>query len=187
MFNDRRSKKVVLVAHCLMNQNSISDGTADYPSQFTALINLLIENRIGIIQLPCPELTCLGLDRKDKQGGMRPVLMENTRIRGLMCEKANAGQLQSKAEEVATQIQEYDSYGFRVLGVIGVNRSPSCGIETTTKDNREVEGRGVFSKMISEACRKRGYAIALIGVKTSEKEESIKRLRQFIEMGDQQI
>ena len=28
MFTDGRSKKVVFVAHCLLNQNSISDGTA---------------------------------------------------------------------------------------------------------------------------------------------------------------
>ena len=30
MFNDGRSKKVVFVAHCFLNQNSISDGTAIY-------------------------------------------------------------------------------------------------------------------------------------------------------------
>ncbi|CAG8999029.1 MAG: hypothetical protein CENE_00993 [Candidatus Celerinatantimonas neptuna] len=30
MFEDKRSKKVVLIAHCLLNQNAISDGTADY-------------------------------------------------------------------------------------------------------------------------------------------------------------
>ena len=185
MFDDRRSKKVIMIAHCLINQNSISDGTADYPSQFTGLIDLLIKNRIGIIQLPCPELTCLGLDRKDKQGGKRPVLMENTRIRDLLCEKGSLKQLHYKAEEVAVQIQEYKSYGFKVLGVIGVNRSPSCGIETTTKDNCEVKGRGVFIELISEACCRRGYAIEMIGVKTSETDESIKKVRQFIEMTDQ--
>jgi predicted secreted protein len=181
MFDDHRSKKIIFVAHCLLNQNSISDGTADYPSQFTEFVDLLIKQRIGIIQMPCPELTCLGLDRKDKQGGKRPLLKENTRIRELMCEKRYLEQLQSKAEELTNQIQEYKSYGFRVLGVIGVNRSPSCGIETTTKNNREVEGRGVFIELISEACRKRGYVVAMSGVMTSKKEESVKRIWQLIE------
>lgn len=185
MFDDRRSKKVIIIAHCLLNQSAISDGTADYASQFTELIDLLIKNRIGIIQLPCPELTCLGLDRKDKQGSKRSLLMENTRIRDLMCEKENVEQLQDKAEEVATQIQEYKSYGFKVLGVIGVNRSPSCGIETTTKDNKEVKGRGVFMELISEACCRGGHSIEMIGVKTSEEEESVKSLWQLIEKTDQ--
>jgi len=31
MFNDNRSKKVILVSHCLLNQNSISDGTRIFP------------------------------------------------------------------------------------------------------------------------------------------------------------
>ena len=28
MFTDGRSKKVIFLAHCLLNQNAISDGTA---------------------------------------------------------------------------------------------------------------------------------------------------------------
>ncbi len=32
MFHDGRSKKVVFVAHCFLNQNAISDGTAVYPA-----------------------------------------------------------------------------------------------------------------------------------------------------------
>lgn len=34
MFEDGRSKKVVFIAHCFLNQNSISDGTAVYPAVF---------------------------------------------------------------------------------------------------------------------------------------------------------
>ena len=38
MFNDGRSKRVVFVAHCFLNQNSISDGTAVYPAAFKDLV-----------------------------------------------------------------------------------------------------------------------------------------------------
>jgi len=89
MFRDKRSKKIIVIAHCLLNQNSISDGTADFPSQFDKVINLLIENKIGIIQLPCPELICLGLSRQDENGSNRQVLLENTRIRNLLDKKIN--------------------------------------------------------------------------------------------------
>jgi len=180
MFDDRRSKRVVIVAHCLLNQNSISDGTADFPSQYTELMDLIVANQVGLIQLPCPEIACLGLDRNDMQGGKRSLLMENTRIRDLMS-KTGSVILQDKAEEVATLIQEYRSYSFKVLGLIGVNRSPSCGVETTTKDNKEVKGQGIFIEMISEACHRRGLDVRMIGVKTSEKENSLKRVQQLIE------
>ena len=32
MFTDGRSKKVIFLAHCLLNQNAISDGTAVCPA-----------------------------------------------------------------------------------------------------------------------------------------------------------
>jgi len=84
MFDDNRSKRIILVAHCILNQNSISYGTADFPSQFLEILRIIEENHIGIVQLPCPELMCLGLDRKDKNGASRDVLIENSRIRKLM-------------------------------------------------------------------------------------------------------
>ncbi len=181
MFDDNRSKRIMVVAHCLLNQNSISDGTADFPSQFRELIELLMANDIGLIQLPCPELTCLGLDRKDKLGGTRPLLEENSRIRNLLSVSDNVEQLRHKVEEVAAHIQEYESYGFQVLGVIGINRSPSCGIETTSKDGCEIDGQGVFMQLLAETLRDREQSIKMIGVKTSQVEDSLQKVKQLIE------
>jgi predicted secreted protein len=107
MFDDNRSKKLIVVAHCIVNQNSISDGTADFSSQFAEIIEPLMENKIGIIQLPCPELLCLGLDRQDKAGALRDLLSENTRIRDLMEEPQNIMKLRAKADDLIGQIEEY--------------------------------------------------------------------------------
>lgn len=81
LFTDKRSRRLVLAAHCLLNQNAISDGTADYPGTHEEVARLLLEEGVGILQLPCPELCCLGLDRGDPLGASRPVTVENTRIR----------------------------------------------------------------------------------------------------------
>ena len=180
MFDVYRSKKVIMLSHCLLNQNSISDGTSDFPSQFNEIIEFLMTNCIGMIQLPCPELLCLGLDRRDTHGAKRPLLDENTRIRELMSETGNVQLLQQKAEEMVMQIQEYQKYGFHVLGLIGVDRSPSCGIETTSKNGAEEQGKGIFIEILSETLAKRGITIRMIGTKTSEKETSIEKIRQFV-------
>lgn len=180
MFADARSKRFILVAHCLLNQNSISDGTADFPGQFTGVIDLLIAGGIGIVQLPCPELLCLGLDRRDRGGGGRPVLEENTRIRKLLEEEDSLALLRSRAQDVAAQVREYRAYGFEVLGLVGVNRSPSCGVETTTRDNCEVAGTGVFIEVLSQVLAETGQPVRMLGVKTSRAQESVERLRQFI-------
>lgn len=181
MFTDSRSRRVVFLSHCLLNQNSISDGTADFPSQFDEVIDLLMKNRIGIIQLPCPEFLCLGLDRRDSNGAKRPVLDENTRIRALLTEKDQIAVIRDKAEEVVRQTREYQHYGFQILGVIGVNRSPSCGMETTSRNGEEQPGQGVFMEILSETLSANGISLRMIGTKTGEKELSLEKVRRFID------
>ena len=48
MFNDNRSKRVILVSHCILNQNAISDGTADYPGMFDEVVSLLLKEKISL-------------------------------------------------------------------------------------------------------------------------------------------
>ena len=45
---------------------------------------MILDAQVGVVQMPCPELCCLGLDRGDPNGGERPVVVENTRIRRAM-------------------------------------------------------------------------------------------------------
>jgi len=180
MFNDARSKKVVIAAHCLLNQNSISDGTAEMPSQFDAIINLFTSNKIGIIQLPCPEFLCLGLARRDEGGAKRELLEENTRIRTLMCEEGNVETLRNRAQEIAKQLEDYRKYHFKILGLIGINRSPSCGVDTTTIDGRETEGRGIFVKILEDEFLLKNIRLKMVGVKTSREEESVEKIRNLL-------
>ena len=70
------------------------------------------------------------------------------------------------------------------MGVVGINRSPSCGVETTSRDGHEVEGQGVFIELIAEALRGRGQTIKMIGVKTSQRR--IRAETQAVDRGVQQ-
>ena len=97
-----------------------------------------------------------------------------------MSEPGNVQLLQQKAEEMTIQIQEYQKYGFQVTGLIGVDRSPSCGIETTSKNGAEEQGKGVFMEIFSQTLAEHGITIPMIGTKTSEKETSIEKIRQFV-------
>ena len=53
MFNDGRSKRVVFVAHCFLNQNSISDGTAVYPAAFKDLVVFFLNDYKCIFKMAC--------------------------------------------------------------------------------------------------------------------------------------
>ena len=180
MFTDARSKKLVLVAHCVLNQNSISDGTADYPGSIKEVVNLLLQSEVGILQLPCPELHCLGLDRGDVHGAERPVVAENTRIRGSMERPEAIRELQILVGPLVRQIEEYLRHGFTILGIVGINRSPSCGVDTTSKANQEVAGRGVFMEELRNELEHRGINVDWIGIKATETQEAQRKLLRLI-------
>ncbi len=168
MFTDCRSKKVVLLAHCLLNQNAISDATAIAAGAVKEIVQVFLDAEVGILQMPCPELCCLGLDRGDELGGTRVVTVENTRIRKAMSEGEPNDKLRLMAEQVLYQIDQYSLHGFEILGVIGCNRSPNCGVDTTSKEDVEVEGQGLFMEMLMSGVRERGLEIPFIGIKGSD-------------------
>ncbi|MCE0495051.1 CD3072 family TudS-related putative desulfidase [Vibrio salinus] len=180
MFEDNRSKKLVLVSHCLLNQNSISDGTADYPGIFSEVMNKLAEYHVGIIQMPCPELMCLGLDRGDVDGGNRSVLEENSRIRKQLLTESSQKKIRTLVDNVFFQISEYLKNGFIVQGMIGVNRSPSCGVNSTSANNQEIEGRGVFIQSLMDKFAQEGIHIPVIGVKTFMPEAALKEVDSLL-------
>ena len=180
MFTDARSKNVIFVAHCVLNQNSVSDGTAACPGSIKEILALLNESNVGIVQMPCPELVCLGLDRGNVDGSTYPVLEENTRIRRMMSQRSAIDKIALLVQQLVFQISEYRKYGFTVLGIVGINRSPSCGVDTTTMNKREVEGEGVFIQALRNELRKNGIDIDFVGIKAFEPGKAVKDIRNMI-------
>lgn len=182
MFTDARSKKVIFVSHCILNQNSISDATADFPGTFKNVLGLIIESEAGIVQMPCPELLCLGLDRGDIHGGKRDVLLENTRIREKLQSTDSTRIIDRLVQQVVYQLEEYLHNGFTVLGIIGVNRSPSCGVNTTSKENKEADGKGVFMEKLEKILIEKNISIDMIGIKTSKEDEALEDVKKLLKL-----
>ena len=178
MFEDCRSRRVIFLAHCLLNQNSISDGTAVYPAAFKDVLRLLMEADIGVVQLPCPELCCLGLDRGDEKGAERPVTAENTRIRRELQRGEPARRLEALVGYAMYQLEEYRRHGFEILGIVGVNRSPSCGVETTSDNDAEVPGMGLVMGRLAERLVEAGASVPMFGLKASD--DAASRLKALL-------
>ena len=51
MFSDRRSRRVIFLAHCILNQNAISDGTAGYPAAHREVVQALLDAQVGVVQM----------------------------------------------------------------------------------------------------------------------------------------
>lgn len=110
-----RNKRVILVSHCILNQNSVVYPLARAKGAYKDIIIELINNDIGIHQLPCPEYRYLGLKREP----MTKEQYDNENFRNIN---------KRIADDAVIVIKEYLSNGYEVLGIIGINESPTCSI-----------------------------------------------------------
>ena len=149
-FDDCRSKKVVFLAHCLLNQNARSPGCAEHPAGVVDLIDGLLRRDVGIVQIPCPELHVLNLARGEVD------------IRGELETDRGRAACRDLAAEVVRQIRQYTDCGVAVLGVLGKNNSPSCGVETTYREGR-CGGMGVFVGELVVELERSGLKVPISG------------------------
>jgi predicted secreted protein len=123
-FEDRRSKKIVFVSHCIINCNNKFPGYADVPGAYTSFIVPILEAGIGLFQMPCCEMLGWGgVGRKRIEHELDRNNLDQDWILGYpaLCAKW--------ARWTADQIQDYVENGYEVLGIIHVQDSPTCGLD----------------------------------------------------------
>jgi len=175
VFNDKRSKRVVLAIHCILNHNARFDGCAFYPGAMADLVQVLMDAGVGIVQMPCPELQCLGLDRSGrirdgKDIGIREALLGEARE---ACQALVRG--------VMRDVTEYRKHGFRILGVIGNDGSPACGVDFTNYLDRGLApGTGAFMLMLREELQRQGLNIPAVATQDHQWAERLERIRALV-------
>lgn len=171
IFNDERSGKIAVVAHCVLNQNARVPGLAEKPSTITEITEFLNRNKIGIIQMPCPELIYAGVSRQ-------PQTKEQyaNKIYRKLCGKI--------ADEIAHQIQEYKRCKIETLFVIGVDGSPSCSVKATkcNTNRQKVRDYGILIEELQFALKKRQIEIPFYGVHYNSLKDDLAKLNRQIEL-----
>jgi predicted secreted protein len=141
----KRAKKLLVIHHCLINQNAKAEGTEDFAALEPRLTSFAKSHDLGLLQLPCPELIFAGVDRKPNTKDHY-----DTQAFRKLCAQI--------AESYAQIIAIYIKQGYRVYGIVGVDGSPSCGVNTThvlrNKRSVRIKGKGIlveeFSKRIQQ-------------------------------------
>lgn len=121
-----RSKKIAIISHCIINQNSVVKGEYKDMNIFFPFIKKLFEENIGILQLPCPETECYGLRR----WGHVKEQFDNCGYRKYVEKIVNS---------FVDIIKEYINNGYEIVGIYGIAGSPSCGVNLTCSANWEGE------------------------------------------------
>jgi predicted secreted protein len=117
---DIRSRRLVAVIECILNQNARDAGAANFPAINYPILQLCSEYDVGILQLPCPEIQFLGFDRKRQKGqSIRDAL--DTREGRSCCRKISI--------DIADRIQGYLDQSYQIVSILGGNpKSPGCAI-----------------------------------------------------------
>jgi predicted secreted protein len=178
VFDDKRSKKVVLVAHCILDQNSRISGCGLFPGAMGEAARVLVDSGVGLVQLPCPELLHLGLDRVRHEGSKIGVWAALSTPTGRQACK-------DMLQDVVCQIREYRKHGFEVLGVVGIDGSPACGVNLIWDHagKKDVEGTGAFIIAMRELFAENGLDLEIVGARDGEWEEGVRRIRTLLAKG----
>ena len=130
-FRDARSRRVVFVAHCLLNENVRYLGGAFQAGAARAAIAPFLDAGVGIVQLPCPEQRAWGgvLKRRILRyygGGHAP---SRPALAAFLWYTRRAHR--RLARRIAREVADYVRSGFEVIGIVGIDGSPSCGVSST--------------------------------------------------------
>lgn len=129
---DKRSKRVIFVSHCLLNENTRYPGGAFRRGGVDELVNGWQQGGLGLCQMHCPEQRTWGgvLKRSFLPFyGSKGTLLYRLRHQLLpLFLHYTQWKYQRLAKEVVRDIQDYVRSGFEVVGIVGVGGSPSCGV-----------------------------------------------------------
>ncbi len=211
-FQDRRSKRIVFVSHCMINCNNKFPGFADMPGAYNDFIIPILQAGIGIFQMPCLEvLGWGGVGRKHIEIDLDRNNLDQDWITGYP-------ELAARwARWTADRFQDYVENGYEILGIIHVGDSPTCGLDHVdtfpqihldlldtgvTWDNlifdelianletpeemkaRGASGKGAFASVLRDELVARGYDVPWLAfVPTKSMQEQTEHILDVLGVG----
>lgn len=165
-------QKILFVSHCflndgakLKNQNQLEMEKERKDKR--EFLKKILDAGVELIQLPCPEFVLYGANRWGHAASQFDTAFFRKESRKML-------------EPFVLQMEEYRSYPerFEIIGIVGIDGSPSCGV-TFTYDGewggefsgneklsdtlaslKKEEKSGIFIKVLKEMLVEKGYEIS---------------------------
>lgn len=178
----RRSGKILILSHCLLNANSKIKGGAQYRTVFYPVIAYIMERDIGMLQLPCPEHSFCGSARWGQSKDQYNNPFYRNHCRKLL-------------KPVVDQLCDYAEQDYILSGILGIKGSPSCGVEHTYRapwggemkehhaelpEGRLAEEAGVFMEIFRQMLAEAGLNLNFFEVAEEDPAECLRLLKVFL-------
>ena len=167
-----RSKKFIFVPFCLMAQAYQAQGIVKYEwkSSIKPIMQLLIDNDINIIQMPCTEASFNDSLIREPKG----LSKYNTDEFNEHCQK--------KADQVIYEIKKIINSGYEVIAILGIEHSPSCCANYIYTNKGNEKRKGIFIEKIYDGLKE--YNIPIIGINRKYIRKSLMELEKVIKGSD---
>lgn len=153
----QRSKQILIVSHCILNQNTVIPDEARAAGAIISAVEWAIKQGYGLLQLPCPEFTFLGLDRPS-----------------MTYEQYNTPEYRKHCREilkpVLLQAEDYLNNGYEIAGILGIQSSPSCD-----------PTRGIFMKELTAMFAEKGIKLKTLWYLPNTSEPVFDSDKHFVE------
>jgi predicted secreted protein len=169
---DQRSTRFIFTPFCLTCQAFQAQGIVrfGYSSVMKQILNELVRQDLNIVQLPCPESQlggyAVGLKRQPK--GIRDYDTQEFRS---LCDKL--------AGEVVCMIKGIIANGFQVVGILGIEFSPSCSVKLQYTNKGTIRRPGHFICALQKLLRANGICIPFVGINRRGIGPTIRRIREL--------
>lgn len=169
MMLDNRSKYFVFVPFCLLSQAYQAQSIVKYEwkSSIKPIVELLLDNDINIIQMPCTESSFNNSLIREPMGLSKYDNKEFNKH----CEKL--------ATQVANEIKNIITSNYKVIAILGIEQSPSCCVNYIYTNHGNENRKGLFIEKLYEKIK--DYNIPLIGINRKYINKSLKQLEDVIE------
>ena len=168
MIQDNRSKYFVFVPFCLLAQAYQAQGIVKYEwkSSIKPFVELLINNNINIIQMPCAE-SSFNDNLIRKPAGLSKY--DNDEFNN-HCD--------TLAEYTANQIKNVINSGYKVIAILGIEQSPSCCVNYIYTNHGNENRKGLFINKLANKIQE--FNIPIIGINRKYINKSLSQLKELI-------
>jgi len=137
-------------------------GAAESPAITREVLDLLADHGVGMVQIPCPEIACLGFERRRASGQSLRKAMEAAES-VVSCQRLSV--------ETVDRIQCYVEQGYQVLAVLGGNeQSPGCAVHAVEDGSETLaESSGIFLQALAKELARRGLRIPFRGIRDANR------------------
>lgn len=177
-------KRILIVSHCLLNTaskvNSYKTEAMQAEEELRRRVVVqAVENGVQLVQLPCPEFLMYGMKRWGHVSDQFDNPFFRERCREIL-------------KPVLLQIREYagNETETELLGILGIDGSPSCGVKYTCRGHwggefggRDLseavgpvslaEGMGIFMEELREMLTKEKLSVRMEGLFAREPERAL--------------